>query len=206
MTAFASLLPPSKGALLRLLLRGGASASLLASRSRLHPSVVRRHMNDLVHSGLVEATPVSARRGRPSVCYGLTPAGRELFYTRYDTVLESVARVLRSTRGSRSARKVFRDAGRTLANKLGGQRRSSEVVSLFQAIGFEPELTHHGGQRVILSHNCPILEVAKVHPELTCDAFHCTLLGELLGTSPPPLRQAISRGAPYCVHELDRPN
>lgn len=202
MADLAPLLPRSKAALLRLLLRGGATTAKLAAQTHLHPTVVRRHMNDLVRDGLVESIPLPAKRGRPSVSYRLKKDGRDLLYARYDVVLDSVARALRARQRPTSAGEVFDEAGRELSLRLGGPRTASEVVTLFQKIGFEPELTRKGGQPVLLSHNCPILEVAKEHPDLACDAFHCSLLGGLLGTSKRPLRQAISRGAEYCVHEL----
>lgn len=199
------LIPRAKGRLLRELLRRGATATQLASKTGLDVTVVRRHMRELVAAGTVQEREVPGRRGRPRITYEATVAGRELFFTRYDVVLESVADSLRARLGDPSAVRVFNDAARRLATQLGGSRTEGAAVALFQELGFEPELRGNGGPHQMLSHNCPIIKVAREHPELTCDAFHCTLLGELLGTAPPPLRQAISRGADYCVHDLGPP-
>lgn len=200
-----SLLPDTKAGLLRSLLRGPQVASELAERSGLHVTVVRRHMKDLIAAHLAETASQAGPRGRPSNVYSITQRGRESFHARYDVVLDQLTRSMRTALGDPAAAELFARAAKEFAAGAGGARSPKEVVALSQALGFEPELKRQGGDRLLLSYNCPILTVAREHPDLTCDTFHCTLLGELLGTSPRPLRQAISRGAPYCVHELSHP-
>ncbi len=205
MSSTSPLLPRTKLAILRLLLRGDATTAELTSATGLHPTVVRRHLRELNLAGLTDSQPIATPRGRPLIRYRITLSGREVFYARYDVVLDILARTLASRERGPTAVEIFQEAGRNLARGSGAPKPIREVVEQFQEIGFEPELKRIGGRRVLLSHNCPILRVAKKYPELTCDAFHCTLLGEMLGTAPLPLRQAISRGAEYCVHELEVP-
>ncbi|HZY93042.1 MAG TPA: helix-turn-helix domain-containing protein [Thermoplasmata archaeon] len=205
MMEFNPLLPRSKVGLLRLLIRGESTASELASRAGLHPTVVRRHLNDLTAAGLVESAPRPASRGRPAIVYRVSLSGRELVAAKYDVVLERLASSMLARSGDRAAAELFSGAAKDLVAAAGGARPEGEVVRLCQEFGFEPELRRSGKEHLLLSHNCPILRVARRHPELTCDAFHSTLVGDLYGTSPRPLRQAISRGALYCIHELDAP-
>lgn len=190
---------------LRLLVRGEATTVRLSEGTGLHPTVVRKYLRELAAAGLVRSTPIIASRGRPVLRYEITDAGRESFPTRYDLLLTTLSRGLRSRLGSGAAVDLFDDAAADIAKSVGAPKSTAEAVRVLEGMGFQPELRRENGHRVLLSHNCSILKVAKEHPELTCDAFHCTLLGELLGTSPRLLRQSISRGATYCVHDLGAP-
>jgi predicted ArsR family transcriptional regulator len=198
-----ALLPHRKVALLRRLLKGEASAEQLAEASGLDPSVVRRHMVELVSAGFARATPAETDKGRPHLVFGLTVEGRELFYARYDLVLESLATSIERRGGAQAAKDTFDLAAQTLAETTPHPRSEPDLLALLHGIGFEPDLDREDGRRLLISRNCPVLRVARNHPDLICDGFHTALLAELLGIPPPKLRQAISRGAPYCIHELD---
>ena len=203
MSGVERLISPAKLSLLRSLLREGLTVLELAAQQARHPTVVRRHLRELRLAGFVESSPIPASRGRPEERYRMTQAGREIFFARYDFLLNAVIRAAGRPTSRRDPVGLFNTTAKLVARELGPAKSMPELVRHLQEIGFEPELRSEGNSRLLLSHNCPVLKVAKEHPELTCDAFHCTMLGELLGTTPRPLRQAISRGAEYCVHELE---
>jgi len=197
-----SLVSKTKLDLLRFTLEGEATTASLASKSRMHPSVVRRHMDRLMAGGLVEKRFRKRGRGRPEAIYVPTPDGREIFYARYDVLLESVIRVLTKRTRVRNAESTFRGAARVLASNLGAPGNLDSVVPIFQEIGFQPEIRRENGDRLLISRNCPVLKVAEKFPGLVCDTFHNTLVGEMIGARGVRLRQAISRGATECIHLL----
>ena len=71
-----------------ILEHGPSTAVALAVRLGLTPAAIRRHLDVLLAHGHVEAREqrvYGARgRGRPARVFGLTDAGRAVFYTAYD--------------------------------------------------------------------------------------------------------------------------
>jgi predicted ArsR family transcriptional regulator len=195
----------TKVALLHLLLQGDRTVDSLATSTGIHRTVVRRHMLDLLGAGLVTADPLRGARGRPKTNYSLTSGGREVFFARYDVVLDCLTRGSVRRSGLRRTRTLFEEAGRTLAADLGFPASLDSVVRALQEVGFQPEIRKENGRRLVISHNCPVFQQAKKNPDLLCQSFHTRLLTEAREGGKAELRQTMARGATECVHALTSP-
>ena len=192
----------TKLVLLRLLLRGSATADALAVAAGVHRTVVRRHMVDLLGSGLASARPMRGARGRPRTSYQITTAGREVFFARYDTLLDCLTRALVAQAGIGRTRPLFEQTAKNLAADLGFPGSKETVLQALREVGFEPELRQNHGKGMLISHNCPVLQLAQKYPALLCEAFHAFLLREAFPGVKVQLRQTMALDAPHCVHTL----
>lgn len=197
-----TLMPEAKVALLRLLLRGESTAESLASKSQSHVSVIRRHLDELKARGLVDTRLEKEPRGRPRIVYLLTIDGREIFFAKYPLLLHSICQSSIQDRGFDDAKKLLASAGEHVARENGAPKKMGPLIQFLRETGFQPELRTEDKLQLIVSKNCPILRTATEFPELICDTFHTVLLEKMVGSEPILLRQAISRGATECIHEL----
>jgi predicted ArsR family transcriptional regulator len=193
---------PTKFGMLHRLLDGDATVDSLATTAGVHPTVARRHMGDLLGAGLVMARSLRGSRGRPRTAYAITAQGRELFFARYDVVLDCLTRGSLGRSGLRRTRALFEEAALTLAGDLDFPSSPESVVRALRDIGFQPELRRERGRRVVISHNCPVLRQAQKNPDLMCETFHAGLLTEAFAGVTTSLRQTMARGAPECIHVL----
>lgn len=150
----------------------------------------------------MSASPLRGSRGRPRVTYSLTTEGRELFFARYDFVLDSVTRASVRRSGLGRARALFEEAAQICAGDLGFPVSIDAMVGALQEVGFQPELRREKGQRLVISHNCPVFRQARKSPELLCGAFHARLLTAAQDGWRASLRQTMASGAPECIHLL----
>jgi predicted ArsR family transcriptional regulator len=185
-----------------MLLKGEATAEGLALKSQSHVSVIRRHLDELRADGLIQTRLEKEGRGRPRIVYSLTIDGREVFFAKYALLLHSICQAAIQDTGVENAKKILDLAGQHLARENGAPKKISSVIQFFRENGFQPELRSEGQLQLVVSKNCPILRTASEFPELICDTFHTVLLRKMVGTDSITLRQAISRGAKECIHEI----
>lgn len=170
----------------------------------LHPSTVRFHLETLRQAGLVARREQrSAGAGRPRTAY---VAIRE----RAETGYEGLARMLAA------------DVGQTARGRAGhaesiGERWAQQVVplpappgsttvddavaqvsSMFDRMGFGPELQAVADRQQISLHACPFRSVAREHPDVVC-AIH---LGLLRGSLDRLGAHASSRLRPFVEPDL----
>ncbi|OBH56785.1 metalloregulator ArsR/SmtB family transcription factor [Mycobacterium sp. E2479] len=173
----------------------------LAARLGLHTTTVRFHLDALCGEGLVERTRITRTGvGRPRTGYR---AVRERLD--YRVLAEILAFELGDTADKR--RRRAEAAGRRWAERIadesphedaagqhvpGGSasreaadERSATITAVFDRMGFGPELvptkkSTRGNQRTIRLHSCPVRDLARAHPEVTC-ALHRGLLRGLAG-------------------------
>jgi predicted ArsR family transcriptional regulator len=172
---------------LRSLLEDGpAAASVLADRLGITAAGIRRHLDVLVESGLVQAGerapygPTGPRgRGRPAKVYAITDRGRDAAGPSDGALAIEALRYLRRTHGSQAVRDFavdrmaersqrFRDA---LAD-VPADERAARLADLLTAEGFAASLDDApsalGGQQMC-QHHCPVGHAAAEFPEL-CEA------------------------------------
>lgn len=163
-----------------ILVDGPSTAAALAVRLDLTPAAVRRHLDQLLEDGAVEARdprPAASRgRGRPAKVFALTGSGRDGFVQQYDDLAAQALRFVAET-GGEAAVRAFAD------------RRVAFVEERFDAVaGAHPELgavevlaqifTDEGyaaavrespvGDQLCQQH-CPVAHVAHEFPQL-CEA------------------------------------
>jgi predicted ArsR family transcriptional regulator len=181
----------------RALLEGGAATVAdLADRLDLTGAAVRKHLDEMLHAGLVDCTdrppygPDTRRRGRgrPARYYHLTQEGRDSFGTAYDDVAVGALRFLADRDGDDAvmefARRRVAEFERRYADLLDATEAPEERVEVLAdaltAAGYAAVVAPTGNGAQLCQHNCPVAHVAEEFPQF-CEA-ETEAFGRLLGT------------------------
>lgn len=177
---------------------GVVDASEIAERMNLHVTTVRFHLDALCEDGSVARTRIKRDGvGRPRTGY---VAVRDRLD--YRSLAEILAMELGDTAAERRER--AERAGRRWADRILADAASDDldtpnatvpppdiddcadqIIRIFERMGFGPELTttanHGDGRRecTIRLNACPVRDLARSHPEVSC-AMHLGLLRGLL--------------------------
>jgi DeoR family transcriptional regulator, suf operon transcriptional repressor len=156
--------------------RGEATVDDLAESLGITVSGARQHLAALTQLGLVDAHQVPAEgaggRGRPRLCYRLTPAAEGLFPKAYGELTNELLSYVADEDGTLIDRIFVRrrdhriDAAKA---RLAGQRtmagRVRELTRILDEDGYLAEAEDLGGGRYrITEHNCAVLSVARNYP------------------------------------------
>lgn len=201
----------TKDALMRHLLHGAARTAELATVADISKTAARRHMEDLVEEGAVEAFFRQEGIGRPSKFYQLTDAGRERFPRRYDLAAEHLIRALLERDAEAELDETMREAGRQIAATLGEEipsegtprERADAVVEALQELGFPTELEVHDDRFVLVRRDCIFLKLAREHRDAVCQHLDTTMLEALTGDVV-QLEGCIPDGRDDCRHTIPR--
>ncbi|HUD35885.1 MAG TPA: metalloregulator ArsR/SmtB family transcription factor [Streptosporangiaceae bacterium] len=209
----------------RLILEHGpATAAALSARLGVTPAAIRRHLDNLLADGMIEAREArcygSRGRGRPARLFAITDAGRSAFEHAYDDLATSALRFLAETAGADAvtefARRKIADlesryrpvvdaapaAGRVqaLAEALSADGYAASASVAPAALRGDGEV---GGGEQLCQHHCPVAHVAAQFPQL-CEA-ETEAFGRLLGT-PVQRLATISRGDGVCTTHITAPS
>ena len=199
-----------------ILENGPQSAAELSERLKLTPAGIRRHLDLLVESGLLEArephrAATSLRgRGRPSKVFVITDLGREKFEHSYDDLavsalrfMSSVSPISQNSNGNlvlefaqSRASEIERVVGKAISTSSKPAKKMDALAEFLTAEGYaaESKETAHGVQ--LCQHHCPIAHVASEFPEL-CEA-ETEAFSRVLGTHVQRLA-TIARGDGICT-------
>ena len=207
----------------RLILENGpVTAAALSTRLGLTPAAVRRHLDNLLAGGLIEARTArrvaSRGRGRPAKLFAITDAGRSAFEHAYDDLATSALRFLAEVAGPQA---VAEFARRQVAELERRYRRAMEaadtdkVKALAEALSADgyaasatsaPALAAGAGEQSsgeqLCQHHCPVAHVAAEFPQL-CEA-ETEAFGRLLGT-PVQRLATIAHGDGICTTHVTAP-
>ncbi len=172
-------LPSTKQNILQSLLRHGeAAAQQLAQDLKLSTQAIRRHLNELEASGLIEYQLVQQGMGRPQHLYQLSSKGRDrLSPQKYGEFAVAFLDTLAETVGEEQVSKVLEKQWQRKAaeyrDRLGTgtlKQRITKLVQLRKEEGYMAELHQpspaHQGQFILVEHNCAISEVAESYPSI----------------------------------------
>ena len=133
-----------------VLVNGPSTAAALAERLQLTPAAVRRHLDQLLEEGILEAreprTTAHRGRGRPAKVFALTEAGRDRFDQAYDDLAVQAIRFLAETGGRGGRARVRRPPRRQDRAALPRRRRRPSPTSTPGA-GAGPGLHRRGVRR-----------------------------------------------------------
>ncbi|CAA9344988.1 MAG: Iron-sulfur cluster regulator SufR [uncultured Nocardioidaceae bacterium] len=173
-----------------ILENGPSTAAALAERLDLTAAAVRRHLDQLVALGAVEAREPrvygSRGRGRPAKVFVLTDSGRDTFTQAYDDLAASAMRFLRETAGDDAVAEFARrrtaeleDRYRDLVEAADPADRVSVLADALSGDGYAASVRDAptGGQ--LCQHHCPVAHVAAEFPQL-CEA-ETEVFSRLLG-------------------------
>lgn len=185
----------SRARLLQALTELGRPTALteLTGITGLHENTLRGHLHDLAEAGLVTRRPAEPDgRGRPA---WLWSAVQTRISSEYAGLAGALATTLARTSTDPAADSVAtgvewgRSLVRTVRDRDGGaessptgddrtpRERRLDVVELMETLGFAPE-SGPSVERVRLTR-CPLLEVAKEHPEVVCNVHAGLVRGAL---------------------------
>jgi len=183
----------------------------------LTPAAVRRHLDNLLADGLVEArsarTYGSRGRGRPARLFAITDAGRSAFEHAYDDLATSALRFLAERAGPGAvadfARRQIAELERRYRRTLESAPLSERVRVLAEALsgdGYAASASGSpagiGGEQ-LCQHHCPVAHVAAKYPQL-CEA-ETEAFARLLGT-PVQRLATIAHGDGICTTHVTAPS
>lgn len=180
----------------------------LAGRLRLHPNTVRFHLKTLMRGGQVEQVAgVRGAPGRPAQAF--RAVGDVVARPRQYRLLAEmlVDGLLSEPEPGTRAVAVGRRWGRRYGPASAGQGEHSatpwgggpgpalpapmdHLVGLLDQLGFDPErgpgpAPDQDSTVDLRLRNCPFLELASTHPEVTCGIHLGVMQGALSGSYPP---------------------
>ena len=172
---------PTRQRVVRSILDNGPSTAVaLAERLELTPAAVRRHLDQLLDEGTVEAREprsLAARgRGRPAKLFALTEAGRDGFDQQYDDLAVQALRFLDETGGDAAVREFAQRRVAFIEERFGDVQRENPQLDPAEVLAHV--LTDEGyaasvrgipvGEQLCQQH-CPVSHVAHEFPQL-CEA------------------------------------
>jgi predicted ArsR family transcriptional regulator len=209
----------------RLILEyGPASAAGLSGRLGVTPAAIRRHLDNLLADGMIEAREArcygSRSRGRPARLFAITDAGRSAFEHAYDDLATSALRFLAEKAGPAAvaefARRKIADLEaryRPVVDAAPAELRVQALAEALSADGYAASAkvapavakgdAEVGGGEELCQHHCPVAHVAAEFPQL-CEA-ETEAFGRLLGTAVQRLA-TISRGDGICTTHITAPS
>ena len=179
----------------RSILENGASTAVeLAERLKLTPAAVRRHLDQLLADGIVEASEQKIYgqrgRGRPSKVFALTAGGHRNYDQSYDDLATQALRFLKETGGEQAvvefARQRMAFIERDYATLLAQDPTltpAAVLARLFTDEGYAASVRELPGAGVLdqlCQQHCPVAHVAGEFPQL-CEA-ETEAIGRAVGT------------------------
>jgi predicted ArsR family transcriptional regulator len=208
----------TRGRIARLILENGpVTAAGLSARLGLTSAAVRRHLDNLLADGMVEArtarTYGSRGRGRPARLFAITDAGRSAFEHAYDDLATSALRFLAERAGpgavAEFARQQIADLERRYRPTVEAADPEHRVQALAAALSADGYAASAGGGPAagggeqLCQHHCPVAHVAAEYPQL-CEA-ETEAFGRLLGT-PVQRLATIAHGDGICTTHVTSPS
>lgn len=171
-------------------MQGPATVSELAARLEMTAAGIRRPLASLAEAELVLATerapfgPAPApRRGRPSLVYSLTPAGRAALTDDSPSLAIEVLRFLDRSLGPDAVAAFARERADHLVATLGIEAHASidDLAATLSEAGYAATVEDDNGPTVQLcQHHCPVVDAATEFPAI-CEA-ETAALSAALGT------------------------
>jgi predicted ArsR family transcriptional regulator len=181
---------PTRERVARTIMKNGPStAAELAEQLDLTPAAVRRHLDQLLADGVLEARDQRVHghrgRGRPAKVFVITDPGRDHFGHTYDALAADALRYLRDSGGETAVRDFARARlvdleQRCTAAAEGAKDPVGAVALALTSDGYAASVESNASGEQICQHHCPVSHVAHEFPEL-CDA-ETEMLARVLGT------------------------
>ena len=182
---------PTRERVARSILDNGPStAAALAKRLGLTPAAVRRHLDQLIEEGSLEARHPrdnGARgRGRPAKAFALTESGRDRFDQAYDDLAVQAMRFLAETGGDEAVRAFAERRASHIERRFADLSEehpelvaSQALAQVFSEDGYAAAVRDVPVGEQLCQQHCPVSHVAHEFPQL-CEA-ETAAIGRMLG-------------------------
>lgn len=193
-----------------LLTNGPSTAADLAVELGLTPAAVRRHLDQLLADGIIEARDERITgqrgRGRPAKAFVITDAGRDHFSHAYDDLAADALRFLAETVGPDAVKAFAQHRLLDLENRyrpllaMADPAQGPQILAeALSKDGFVASSSTTGAGTQICQHHCPVAHVAEEFPQM-CEA-ETEMFSRLLGTHVQRLA-TIAHGDGVCTTYL----
>ncbi|MEM7028457.1 MAG: metalloregulator ArsR/SmtB family transcription factor [Chloroflexota bacterium] len=154
--------------LLALKEQSSLTADDLAAQLDISAVAVRRHLDNLKHSGLIEYEEVRQGMGRPSYVYSLTGKTDQIFPRNYEELAQDVLDTIRDLYGEDAVDAIFDKRFEKIKEiyqkEIDGQtlqERIEQLVALRQKDGYMARWQkNEDGTFIMTERNCPIQSIA----------------------------------------------
>lgn len=178
----------------------------LAELADISPVTVRHHLNSLLAEGVIEATSIRHKVGRPYFVYSLSPRGQELFPKRFVQLTSRLLDELKGRLPEEAIEQIFEGVVETVLEERRGQ---FEHLSLEERLDYLTELLSEegflstwepttDGYRLV-EYSCPYLSIGSTHTEV-CN-FDRTLINSVLQLEVHQ-ESCILHGANLCQYNI----
>ncbi|WP_216823002.1 metalloregulator ArsR/SmtB family transcription factor [Aeromicrobium sp. A1-2] len=193
-----------------ILENGPSTAADLAVLLKVTPAAVRRHLDQLLADGVLEARDQRVTgqrgRGRPAKVFVITDAGRDHFAHAYDELAAGALRYLSETGGDAAVMAFARhrltdleDRYRPLLATVDPAQRPQALAEALSADGYAASVGSTPAGAQMCQHHCPVAHVAEEFPQM-CEA-ETEMFARLLGTHVQRLA-TIAHGDGVCTTHL----
>src|SRR5688500_1144188 len=191
---------------------GPSTAAALAERLGLTPAAVRRHIDQLLADGVLEAREPRFRgrrgRGRPAKVFVITDTGRDHFGHAYDVIATDALRFVQQSGGddavsafARQRLAAFEERVRPLIDAAKPEDLAKVLAEALTGDGYAASVGSTASGEQICQHHCPVAHVAGEFPHL-CEA-ETEMFSRLLGTHVQRLA-TIANGDGICTTQIGR--
>lgn len=193
-----------------ILENGPSTAADLAVQLGLTPAAVRRHLDQLLADGVLEARDQRITgqrgRGRPAKVFVITDSGRDHFAHAYDELAAGALRYLAETGGDEAVMAFARhrlvdleERYRPLLQTADPVQRPRVLAEALSKDGFAASVSTTPAGAQMCQHHCPVAHVAEEFPQM-CEA-ETEMFARLLGTHVQRLA-TIAHGDGVCTTHL----
>ncbi len=173
-----------------ILVNGPSTAAALAERLALTSAAVRRHLDQLLEEGALEAreprSQAARGRGRPAKVFALTETGRDGFDQQYDDLAVQALRFLNETGGEAAVREFanrrvsfIEERFDTVAARHPDLSPVEALAQVFTDEGYAAAVRSLPVGDQLCQQHCPVSHVAHEFPQL-CEA-ETEAIGRVLG-------------------------
>ena len=187
-----------------------ATIETLAATAEVSPVTVRHHINGLLADGMIEATAVRRKVGRPYFVYTLSQQGQELFPKRYVRLTSRLLEELKSRLPDEMVADIFKGVVQGIVADHAGEfetlsmeRRLDYLVDILGEEGFLSSWEKTADGYKLVEYSCPYISVGHEHSEV------CTFDKELMLTilqTPVQQHSCMLEGATCCEFSLTNEN
>ncbi len=178
----------------------------LAEAADVSPVTVRHHINGLLADGLIEATAVRRKVGRPFYAYTLSQQGQELFPKRYVRLTSRLLDELKSRLPDEMVAEIFKGVVQGIIADHAGEfetlsieQKLDYLVDMLGEEGFLSSWEKTARGYKLIEYSCPYISVGHEHSEV------CTFDKELMLTilqTPIQQHSCMLEGANCCEFSL----